>query len=49
MYLRAFSPEPSDGLETDRRLLVETPRGLVSTSIAWATVDPGCPGRCPAS
>ncbi len=48
VYQRAFFLEQSDGLETDLRLVVQTPRGLVATAIAWPTIDPLDPG-CPSS
>jgi hypothetical protein len=46
MYQRAFFLERSDGLEKELRVVVQMPRGLVPTAIAWDTVDPTDPG-CP--
>jgi hypothetical protein len=48
MYKRALFLEQSDGLVTDLRLVVETPRGLVPTTIGWPTIDPLDPG-CPST
>ena len=46
LYKRAFFVERSDGLEKELRVVVEIPRGLLPTAIAWDTVDPLDPG-CP--
>ncbi len=46
LYKRAFFLERSDGLVTQLRVIAELPRGLVTTSIGWETIDPLDPG-CP--